>query len=492
MTAILGSAAFVAGLAFGWPVPYALACLAVVAVVVRPLRWILLVIVVACAAVGDLRGSAVVDVAGPPAEVGWYEGNITTYANRNGPRQRQSIVVEATNGSKLCVRTTLDLTLGRGDSIIVTGDLRFLESHAPSRRAALGQIGCVATVEDGSVRVLRQGDGFRRRLDDRRQSLSEWFRRTIPGDRGVLLSGLSIGDDNSLQPATLDRLYNLGMSHITAVSGSNLALLTWLLIGRGTRRRLLAVDLTTLGVLWLYVFLAGAGPSTVRAGLTATLCVLVARTGRRPDLLSIACLVAAGQLAVDPSLIDNLAYRLSTIAMLVMISTLTGRPGGGWLSKVKLLLACSVAIQVGTLAFTPRADQAVLAGVVTNVLAAPLVGLTFLLAMTSALLHQVSDPAASAVATVAELPAQLILGLMGWMDGSWLADQNPDVLGWLPLVIVRGVLLAGVVAVFGRHARRGTADVWAGAAGLELGERWVAAGAGAGTAAGVVAVLLLR
>ena len=491
MTAIFGAAAFVAGLAFGWPVPYALASLAVVAVALDGRRMGLLAVVVACAVAGDLRGTDALDIVRPSgSEVGPYEGTILTYARRT--EHRQNLQMETTTGLHLCIQTDLALRLGRGDVVQVDGVLRPLDVYAPTRRAALRALGCVGTIDGAGIDVLRQGDGFRRRLDDERQAIAGWFSATVPGDRGALLSGLVIGDDDALTFETRQQFYNLSMSHITAVSGSNLALLTWLLIGRGPRRRPILFDLGALAALWLYVFLAGAGPSTVRAGLTASLCVVVVRAGRRPELLTIACLVAAGQVALDPSLIGSLAYRLSTIAMLVMISTLTGRSTGGWWDKVRLLVACSVAIQLGTLPFTPSSDQAILAGVITNVLSAPLVGLAFTLGLVTAVVQPVSEPVASAVAIVAELPTALILGLIGLMDGSVVARWRLDGLGSLPRDIVRAVLLAGVALVFGRHARRGTRDIWARARAAEHMERWRWVGVGGGAAVGVVAVLLLR
>jgi len=339
--------------------------------------------------------------------------------------------------------------------------------------------------------LLEQGHGWRRWLENERREITGWFTGAAPGDTGALLSGLTVGDDDALAFETETRFFNLGMSHITAVSGSNLALLTWLLLGRGSRRRVL-FDAGALGTLWLYVFLAGAGPSTIRAGLTATACVLVVWSGRRPDLLTIASLVAAAQVAVDPSLIDSLAYRLSTVAMLVMISTLTGRGGTGWRSKVKALIVCSVAIQIGTLPFVPNTDQAILAGVVANCLVAPLVGVAFGLGMVALVLRPLSDAAASAVVIVAALPTELILGLVEIMDSSPLARLRPGALGWAPLLVVRATFLGLMTLAFGRHARRGLRDVVGNVRRTRVEERLVWASVAAGAMLGLAGVLLSR
>ncbi len=480
MTAILGSAAFVAGLVVGWPAPYALAVMGVVAVLLRGERWAMVAVLVACAAAGDLRGSAALDVVEVSAgNIGPFEGTVVTYARRSPARQ--SIEVETDAGLRLCVQTDRGPMLGRGDVVRVDGEAMPLGSYAPSRGAALRAVGCGGTVDATAVRVVRQGHGWRRWLDDERQSISEWFAGAVPGDRGALLAGLTVGDDDALSFEARQGFFDLGMSHITAVSGSNLALLTWLLLGSGSRRRPFLVDVGTLGLLWGYVFLAGAGPSTIRAGLTATICVLVVRTGRRPDLLTVACLVAAGQVAVDPGLIGSLAYRLSTIAMLVMISTLTGWEGHGWRGKVGSLVACSVAIQLSTLPFTPDGDQAIVAGIVANCLAAPFVDLAFALGVVAAVVQPVSGSIAAAVATVAEIPAGLILDVVDLMDGSALARLRLDFFDTLPRDIVRASLIVGVVLGFGRHARRGVEDMVGRTRAMSIDERliWCACAGGA-------------
>lgn len=490
MTAILGSAAFVVGLVVGWPAPYAMACVAMVAVMLRRERWLVLAVVVACAAAGDQRGSALMSrpvfdgsVGGPQA------GTVAGYARRYGESQRFVMTV---NGTDVCTTAEGRLSLGRGDVMEFDGVVRPRSAESPDRLPALLQLGCGGSVFAANVRVVERGDGPRRWIDDQRRNLVDWFSATVPGNEGVLLAGLVVGDDSDLSFDAKEDFLALGMSHITAVSGSNLALLTFLLLRPGAKRRAWAIEGFLLSGLWFYVLLAGAGPSTIRAGLTATLAVVAMRSGRKPELLSIACLVAAGQVGVEPHLIDNLAYRLSTIAMLVMISTLAGRPGERIVDKYVSLVLCTTAIQLATLTFVPQRDQAILAGIVANVLTAPLVALAFGFALAASILQIVSPEIGEAMATVAALPAASILGVIEWIGGSWLARLRPSAIEALPLNAVRAILITAVITVFGRHARRGIGDarVIAGTLGPE--ERAIWAAAMAGGALGLVVLLLWR
>lgn len=490
MTAILGSAAFVAGLAFGWPVPYALASLALVAVLCRRDRLVVASVMVVCAVAGDLRGTSVVERAAILESVdGAHEGAVARYSRHYGDSQRFTVRV---NGFDVCATAEQRLNLGRGDIISFVGTIEPRASQAPGRLAALIQLGCDGSVAAAEIRVIDRGEGVRRWIEDRRRRLVDWFSATVPGDEGVLLAGLVVGDDYDLSFGAREDFLDLGMSHITAVSGSNLALLTWLLLRPGAKRRAWGLEAVLLSGLWFYVLLAGAGPSTVRAGLTATLAVAAKRSGRKPELLSIACLVAAGQVGVEPQLLDNLAYRLSTIAMLIMITTLAGRPGEGAVQKVMSLTLCSVAIQLATTTFVPQRDQAILAGIVANVLAAPLVALAFALALVAAVLQPISESVATAVATVGELGTGAILDLASAISGSRLARMRPSPVDRLPLNLLRALLISGIVTVFGRHVRRGIGDVWRGVMAMSGNERAVWAGAGVGVLAGAVGILLLR
>jgi len=151
-----------------------------------------------------------------------------------------------------------------------------------------------------------------------------------------------------------------------------------------------------------------------------------------------------------------------------------------------------VAIQLATLPFVPNPNQAIVAGVVANCLAAPLVGVAFGLGMVAAALRPISEAAATAVVVVAELPTGLILDVIKIVDGSQLARLRPGTLGWAPLLLVRATLIALVTIAFGRHARRETGDVVRRLRGMGTDDQAVWASVAAGAALGVVGVLLSR
>ena len=79
--------------------------------------------------------------------------------------------------------------------------------------------------------IRHQACNARRRSADGPASV---LRRSAPGDAGVLLSGLVTGDDDGFSPARKNAFIRTGTTHLTAVSGSNLALVAGILATVGS------------------------------------------------------------------------------------------------------------------------------------------------------------------------------------------------------------------------------------------------------------------
>ena len=395
------------------------------------------------------------DVAAVAA--GYRELAVLVEQIREGRGDARFLNVRSATGETYCTVIYGSARIGIGDRLEVRGEVFNLTDLTAARSAALRQVDCDGLLDIERFDVVAQGSGWRRELQEARETVSRRFTSTVDGDAGALLSGLVIGDDSDLSPDTLDAFYRTSMSHITAVSGSNLALLTWLVLPARNQRRW-PIHLTALAGLWGYVMLAGAGPSTIRAGLTASLCVIAPWLGRRADVLTVASLVAAFQVLVRPDLIDRVAFQLSTVATIAMVASLSGVRGTDWKPRVRQIVIPVVAIQLATLPFTIGEDQAMLAAIVTNVLCAPLVALAFVCGAISAVLFVIWEPAGEALAITGSLPAELIIVIVRWIASGPLGDArlDPDEAGSRVLL---GALVAAVVfGILSRQSRRGVGD----------------------------------
>jgi competence protein ComEC len=146
--------------------------------------------------------------------------------------------------------------------------------------------------------------------------------RGMPAREAALARGFVLGRDDSIDAATVEDFRRAGLSHLLAVSGQNVALLALLAmpllaaLGMPLRVRLIWV----LGAIVVYVPLAGAGPSILRAGVMGGLSVLATLAGRRASSLYALALAAVATLAIDPRLGADVGWQLSFAAVLGILA----------------------------------------------------------------------------------------------------------------------------------------------------------------------------
>jgi len=146
--------------------------------------------------------------------------------------------------------------------------------------------------------------------------------RSISRDAGALVAGLAIGDDSKLSEATKQNMQSLSLTHLTAVSGANCAIvigLVILLLRRFRLSRLVRVS-SALMALLIYVNVVGQEPSVLRAAtMTAVLifCALIGRPVRPLHSLSFAAFIL---LVADPFFAGDLGFALSVAATFGLVT----------------------------------------------------------------------------------------------------------------------------------------------------------------------------
>lgn len=149
------------------------------------------------------------------------------------------------------------------------------------------------------------------------------LRRHIPGAEGALTTGVLLGDDRLLPPATRAAFTSTGTAHIMALSGWNVALVAGLcaIVGRGLGRgRSLAwMGLSALAI-WFFVLFVGASPTLIRAAIMGMLYLAAEAVGRRGDALNALALAAIGMTAFSPGALLDIGFQLSCAATLGLIA----------------------------------------------------------------------------------------------------------------------------------------------------------------------------
>ncbi|MEV8224911.1 ComEC/Rec2 family competence protein [Streptomyces sp. NPDC079167] len=251
----------------------------------------------------------------------------------------------------------------------------------------------------------------------------------LDADARALLPGLVVGDTSRVPPDLHDAFKATDLTHLLAVSGANLSILLFLLIGppgtasrserRGLAPRLgISLRMTALtggGIALAFVIVCRPEPSVLRAAACGLITLLAIGTGRRRSLIP--ALAAAVLLLVlyDPWLARSYGFLLSVLATGALL-TLAPRWSGA-------LQRHGVPARLAEMLAAAGAAQAVCAPVV--VVLASRVSLVAipcnLLAEFAVAPATVLGFAALAAAPVSMPAAEVLAGIAGWPVG-WIAS----------------------------------------------------------------------
>ncbi|NOU95503.1 DNA internalization-related competence protein ComEC/Rec2 [Paenibacillus sp. LMG 31456] len=166
--------------------------------------------------------------------------------------------------------------------------------------------------------VMRWNDQFR-------EMLGEGIGRIFPAEQTGFMKSMLIGVTDDMDPLQFQQFSQLGLTHILAVSGLNVAIfltcLLWLMRRlRFTRETYL---LTAITLMPFYIAVTGASPSIIRAGLMAMLALYAAYRHTLKDGLHTVLLVGLGMLIWEPYFMLDVSFQLS---FLVTIGLIIGVP----------------------------------------------------------------------------------------------------------------------------------------------------------------------
>lgn len=256
---------------------------------------------------------------------------------------------------------------------------------------------------------------------------------TMPGRGADLVPGLSVGDTSPVDDLLDEDMKASSLSHLTAVSGANCALVVGVAFGAaalcGARRGVRVVlGLVALGG---FVLIVTPEPSVVRAAMMAAIAMLSLALGRTGAGLSVLCLAVIVLLATDPWLALEIGFALSAAATAALLTL--ARPLASGLARwmpapLAFALAVPLAAQLACGPLLVLIDPRVpLLGVVANLLAGPAAPLATLAGFAACLLPALPWLQDGLVA-IAWVPASWIAGVattigdipvqsIPWMEG---------------------------------------------------------------------------
>ena len=239
----------------------------------------------------------------------------------------------------------------------------------------------------------------------------------LPGDGARLLPGLAIGDTSAVTAELSDAMKHSSLSHLTAVSGANCAIVVGLIVVAGRLAGLSRTARTVAAavVLLAFVVLVTPEPSVLRAAVMALIVLAALASGRPVRGVPVLALAIIVLLTADPWLARDYGFILSVLATggLLLLANPLAAILERWLPRslalvISVPLAAQLCCQPVLILLQPSIPTW---GVVANVLAEP----------------------AAPVATVVGLAACVLLPLWPWLGEVLTA------VAWLPAAWIAAV-----------------------------------------------------
>lgn len=144
----------------------------------------------------------------------------------------------------------------------------------------------------------------------------------LPEPQNALLQGILLGSRSSLPPYLLTDFNRVGLTHIIAVSGTNITIIAGIMLailgffGVGRKSSFTAI---TLGIIF-FVLLTGASASVARAGIMGILALIAFNLGRLSRAANAIVLAAFLMVLYNPKiLVFDLGFQLSFLSLLGLI-----------------------------------------------------------------------------------------------------------------------------------------------------------------------------
>ncbi|MCX5382489.1 ComEC/Rec2 family competence protein [Streptomyces sp. NBC_00083] len=339
-----------------------------------------------------------------------------------------------------------------------------------------GRIAAVLRAPNGPPHVTGAPTALQRMAGELRGGLRSASQGLAP-DARALLPGLVVGDTSRVTPELRAAFRATDLTHLMAVSGSNLMIVLALLIGppgrallaeRGGLAPRLGISLRTTAVLGgaltlAFVVVCRPEPSVVRAAACGLVALLAIGTGRRRSLIPALAAVVLLLVLYAPELARSYGFLLSVLATGALLTIAPGwsaalRRRGVPARLAEVLAAAAAAQAVCAPVVAVFAARVSLVAVPCNLLAEPAVALATVAGFAALAAAPIAMPAAESLAWCASWPTRWIASVA--RTGAALPGAE---WGW-PGGRRGGALLAALTAVLVLVARRLPRCPWVAAA----------------------------
>lgn len=173
----------------------------------------------------------------------------------------------------------------------------------------------------------RQGNSLKMSLEDFRNELRTLVNEHAPPPHAQIIQASILGNQKEIPEETMELFNRTGTSHIIAISGFNIGIISafFIFLIRGMMKRFpylllkfninkVAVIMTVIPIV-IFTYVAGAGISVVRATIMVVTFMVALLIGRQRDMVNTLAIAAFLILAVAPYSLFDISFQLSFLAV---------------------------------------------------------------------------------------------------------------------------------------------------------------------------------
>ncbi|MBI2829705.1 MAG: DNA internalization-related competence protein ComEC/Rec2 [Chloroflexi bacterium] len=208
-----------------------------------------------------------------------------------------------------------------GDVLKVSGKLDTPPQFSDfDYRGYLAGQGIYATMLYPKIEVLATGQDFKllEIVYSIRKEISQALEQVLPEPQASVAKGIVLGIREEITSSLKDAFAHSGLTHVLAISGVNLTIVTGILLAIGIwlfgRRHYIYIYLA-LGIIWLYASLTGLQPPVIRGAFMASLFLVAELVGRQRSVIVALPFAAAIMVAISPQILWDASFQLSFLSM---------------------------------------------------------------------------------------------------------------------------------------------------------------------------------
>ena len=378
-------------------------------------------------AFGVWRGSEVFSYRGQPAVKNINAGEKISFSGKiiEEPDRRQNFpqyVLESGTLGRVLVKTNLYPEYFYGDMLKLNSKIKPPENFSGfdyQNYLAKDDIFLVSQYPEIALISRPASKDFYGYLLGIKKSFIDIINKILLEPQASFLAALLVGAKRTLSPDLMDAFNRTGTSHIVAISGYNISIISVMLLnflGYLFLPRRLIFWLVGIGLV-LFTLIAGAGASVVRVAIMGGLLILAKREGRSYQITNAIIFTGAAMLFLNPYLLRyDTGFQLSFLATLGLVYL--APHFNKWFSRLpnflslRVNLAATLSAQIMTLPVVLFGfGRFSLIAVLANVLILPVVPLTMLFGFLAGLAGFISLK----IAAIFILPAWAMLSYQIWV-----------------------------------------------------------------------------